>query len=125
MGSTDRLVWSSADAKTLFVWNRTTNKVLKFALDPTDQHAFQFMQLSGRYMSWFASQTNSVMDLDSGAMYDLGLATSVVAGDDLMGAARSEKVRTGQQTRLGPARLILKPAKAWFADTRCGTSSTT
>lgn len=123
VGTPDRLAWSSADSKSLSVWKRASNTVDTYTLDPMDEHAFQFMQMSGPYMSWFASQTNSVMDLDSGTMYDVGLNTSTVVDNGMVGAAAGGPAGADEPAAPGPARLVLKPGGDWFADTRCGTTT--
>ncbi|NUS55611.1 MAG: hypothetical protein HOV66_12255, partial [Streptomycetaceae bacterium] len=77
-GSGDRLVWSSADTLSLRQWDFATGKLTGYTL--TDRsHAFQFLQVAGDYLLWDGGTTASVLDLTTGAAFDV---PGTVAGSD-------------------------------------------
>jgi hypothetical protein len=84
-GSPDRLVWTGTPVVTgpsngtWFVDDLAGGIVRTYR---ATGHYFQFPQLAGPYLVWFGGDRNSIVDLRSGAGFDLPLPGSVEAAGD-------------------------------------------
>jgi hypothetical protein len=69
-GSPDYLAWSTQDLTSLTVWQVGSGRSVR--LVPADaRHHFQFLQLAGHFLLWYNGTSSSVMDLRTGAGFDL------------------------------------------------------
>jgi hypothetical protein len=84
-GSPDRLVWTGTPASsrpnngTWFVDDLAAGIIRTYT---ATGHYFQFPQLAGPYLVWFGADKNSIVDLRSGAGFDLPLPGGVEAAGD-------------------------------------------
>lgn len=104
-GTKDRLMWGSEDYKTLNVWNQPKHEVLQFKVPQGDDHVFQFMHPTGEHLTWDAAWPYSVMNLNTGALYDVGKDVSVTANEGLVAVSWMSRKGDGKGSDRGPARL--------------------
>jgi len=88
-GSREYLVWSSADLARLTAWLVGSDRSTTYTSDL--RHPFQFLQLAGHFVLWFGGATSSILDLETGAAFDVpgtiaGSADAVVASQPAPGA---------------------------------------
>ncbi|OLB74482.1 MAG: hypothetical protein AUI14_23530 [Actinobacteria bacterium 13_2_20CM_2_71_6] len=69
-GSADAFAWSSLDGTRLTVWQLGSAHHDEFAIHD-GIHFFQFLQLAGHFLVWFAAGTSAVLDLTTGAGFDV------------------------------------------------------
>jgi hypothetical protein len=69
-GSPDYLVWSSQDTTTLTAWRLPDGPAVSFA-SPDAKHFFQFLQVSGDFLVWYAGASSALLDLRTGRGFDL------------------------------------------------------
>jgi hypothetical protein len=81
-GSADTLAWSSSDGTQLTVWSRGSGTRRRFRSED-GVHFFQFLQLAGPYLAWFAAGSSAIMDVRTGAGFDVAGSVSA-AVDDLV-----------------------------------------
>jgi len=89
-GSQRYLAWSSGDLARLTVWEIGDNRLTTYTSDL--RHPFQFLQLAGHFVLWFGGTTFSVLDLRSGAAFDVpgavaGSEETIVTSDPAPGAS--------------------------------------
>ncbi|HZU18210.1 MAG TPA: hypothetical protein VFD01_16615 [Candidatus Dormibacteraeota bacterium] len=88
-GSREYLVWSSGDLTRLTAWRIGTGGSTIYTSDL--RHPFQFLQLAGHFLLWFGGATASILDLETGAAFDLpgtvaGSGGTIVAARPLPGS---------------------------------------
>lgn len=101
----ERLLWGSADYTTLSVWEPSKSSVVRYRLPAGDEHAFQFLQPTGNHVAWFASWPYSILDLRSGALYDVGKDVSVAAANGAVAVSWEKKLSTGNSGPRAPAKV--------------------
>lgn len=101
----ERLLWGSADYTTLSVWEPSKNAVVRYRLPAGDEHAFQFLQPTGNHVAWFASWPYSILDLRSGALYDVGKDVSVASAGGQVAVSWEKKLSAGNSGPRAPARV--------------------
>jgi hypothetical protein len=93
-GSEQYLAWSDAEDTGLTVWRIGSSNVDHFTARD-GRHFFQFLALAGQFLVWFAAASSSVLDLSTGAGFDVpGTVTGspdwiVTATPDATGTAPS------------------------------------
>ncbi|MEO6998836.1 MAG: hypothetical protein ABI112_12200 [Terracoccus sp.] len=100
-----RLLWGSADYSTLSVWEPSKSSVVRYRLPAGDEHAFQFLQPTGNHVAWFASWPYSILDLRSGALYDVGKDVSVAAANGTVAVSWEKKLSAGNSGPRAPAKV--------------------
>lgn len=105
--SPERLLWGSADYKTLSVWQPSQKEVRRFTLGPGDEHVFQFMQPTGSHVAWFASWPSSIMDLRNGVFYDVGKDVTVAAAGGRIAISKERRLGQGSTAGTAPARVTV------------------
>lgn len=98
-GSAEYLVWSSGDSASLTVWPFRAGDMRTYVL-PDRRHYFQFLQIAGDFVVWFSGLTSSVLDLTTGAGFDL---PGTVAGSPDWIAASPPPTPPGPNARGGYA----------------------
>jgi hypothetical protein len=99
-GSPRYLAWSTNDATAVTVWPVGSPRT-RTLTSHDGQHFFQFMQLAGHFMIWFATAAFSVLDLNTGRAFDLPPMTTVTGSPEhivisqLAGAHQAGKLTTG------------------------------
>ncbi|MDN5767863.1 MAG: hypothetical protein L0H96_19290 [Humibacillus sp.] len=101
----ERLLWGSADYTTLSVWEPAKSSVVRYRLPAGDGHAFQFLQPTGNHVAWFASWPYSILDLRSGALYDVGKDVSVAAANGTVAVSWEKKLSAGNSGPRAPAKV--------------------
>jgi hypothetical protein len=86
-GSPDYLVWSSQDTTTLTAYPFHRGTSTSYASND-GRHFFQFLQVSGHYLVWYAGATSALLDLTTGAGFDL--PGTVAATPQTVAVARSQ-----------------------------------
>lgn len=84
-GSRDWFAWSVEGLQEANVW-RVGSAERRTYRTPDIKHYFQFMQFAGSYLLWYSGVTSAVLDLDGGAIVDVG--GPLAAGDDLIVTSR-------------------------------------
>jgi hypothetical protein len=80
-GSRDWFAWSVEGLQEANVWRVGTAERRTYRT--TDiKHYFQFMQFAGGYLLWYSGVGSAILDLDGGAIVDVG--GPLAAGDDLI-----------------------------------------
>jgi hypothetical protein len=97
-GSPDHLAWSSQDAARLDVWHFGTQNRRSFTVADR-HHAFQFLHLAGGFLLWYGGTASSVLDLSTGAAFDV--AGTVTGSADWIVASQGQRV-TRMDTRTAP-----------------------
>ena len=98
-GSPDYLVWSSQDTTTLTAY-RFAGGTRRSYTSHDGRHFFQFLQISGHYLVWYAGATSALLDLTTGAGFDvpgtvagtpqtLAIAASEPSGEPASATSRS------------------------------------
>ncbi len=116
----ERLLWGSADYTTLSVWEPSKRAVVRYKLPAGDEHAFQFLQPSGNHVAWFASWPYSILDLRSGALYDVGKDVSVASADGRVAVSWEKKLGTGNSGQRAPAKVSIIAEAALPPAPTCG-----
>ena len=98
----ERLLWGSADYATLSVWEPSKGSVVRYHRASGDEHAFQFLQPTGNHVAWFASWPYSILDLRTGALYDVGKDVSVTAADGQVAVSWEKKLSAGNSGQRAP-----------------------
>jgi hypothetical protein len=80
-GSRDWFAWTVQGLQEVNVW-RVGSAERRTYRAPDIKHYFQFMQFTGDYLLWYSGVTSAILDLDTGALVDVG--GSLAAGDDLI-----------------------------------------
>jgi len=80
-GSRDWFAWSVEGLQEVNVW-RVGSAERRTYRTPDIKHYFQFMQFAGSYLLWYSGVASAILDLDSGAIVDVG--GPLAAGDDLI-----------------------------------------
>jgi hypothetical protein len=106
-GTSDRLMWGSEDYRTLNVWNLPEHKVVRFTVPEGDDHVFQFMHPTGEHLTWDAAWPYSVMNLETGALYDVGKDVSVTADEGRVAVSWMSRKGERKSGDRGPARLTV------------------
>ena len=101
----ERLIWGSADYTTLSVWEPAKSTVVRYHRPSGDEHAFQFLQPTGNHVAWFASWPYSILDLRSGALYDVGKDVSVAAAAGQVAVSWEKKLTAGNSGQRAPAKV--------------------
>lgn len=94
-GSLDRLVWTGTPGSgngTWFVDDLAAGTIRTYI---ASGHYFQFPQLAGPYLVWFGADKNSIVDLRSGAGFDLPLPGGVAAVGDAIVVDRLSSLKAG------------------------------
>jgi hypothetical protein len=81
-GAPDRLVWTGTSGSPNGTWFVDDLAARTLRTYTASGHYAQFPQLAGPYLVWFAADKNSIVDLRSGAGFDLPLPGGVVAAGD-------------------------------------------
>lgn len=116
----ERLLWGSADYRTLSVWQPAKNTVQQFSLKQGDEHVFQFMQPTGDHVAWFASWPSSIMDLRNGVFYDVGKDVTVAAAGGQIAISKEKKLGQGSGGERAPARVSVIAEADLPATPACG-----
>jgi hypothetical protein len=100
-GSPELLAWSSHDTTTLNVWRFGTGTLTSYTTD--SHHPFQFLHVAGDFLLWYGGITSSVLDLRSGAAFDVaGTVTGspewIVTATPAAGSAATRVSRTPTRT---------------------------
>lgn len=74
-GSAGYLTWSSEDSADLTVWQVNTDTYHRFT-SHDGRHHFQFMQLAGHFVLWFGGTVSSILDVTTGAAFDIAGTTA-------------------------------------------------
>ena len=82
VGSPDRLVWTGTPGSSNGTWFVDDLAARTIRTYTASDHYFQFPQLAGPYLVWFGADKNSIVDLRSGAGFDLPLPGGVEAVGD-------------------------------------------
>ncbi|GIH05467.1 hypothetical protein Rhe02_35340 [Rhizocola hellebori] len=88
-GSPDYLAWSSQDLSRLDVWHFGTQQRKSFTVADR-HHAFQFLHLAGGFLLWYGGTASSVLDLSTGAAFDV--AGTVTGSADWIVTAQQQRV---------------------------------
>jgi hypothetical protein len=83
-------VWSSQDTTTLTAWRLSDGTAVSFA-SHDGRHFFQFLQVSGEFLVWFAGSSSAVLDLRTGHGFDLPGTVAVSA--QTLAVARPDPTR--------------------------------
>ncbi len=78
-GSANYLLWTQDNSDMEVLRLGTDNVTIYSGTDV--KHPFQFPVLADHFVVWFAADTNTVMDLDTGKAFDVPLPGSVYAND--------------------------------------------
>ena len=79
-GSPEYLAWSSGDLNVLTVWPVGTARLLKFTQSDSG-HPFEYLQLAGHFVLWYAGNGSSVLDLRTGSAFHVGGSVAGSADD--------------------------------------------
>ena len=79
--------------------------MVRYRLPAGNEHAFQFLQPSGTHVAWFASWPYSILDVRSGALYDVGKDVSVASAGGQVAVSWEKKLTAGNSGRRAPARV--------------------
>jgi hypothetical protein len=102
-GSSRYLAWSSSDLAQLTVWKVGSDHYATYTSDL--RHPFQFLQLAGHFVLWFGGTTSSILDLETGAAFDVpgtiaGSQQTIVTSNPVSGAGA--RVSAIPLAELGP-----------------------
>ncbi|MHB8503264.1 MAG: hypothetical protein ACYDHE_20265 [Candidatus Acidiferrales bacterium] len=116
-GSPDRLVWTGTVGSSNGTWFVDDLAAGNIRTYTASGHYFQFPQLAGPYLVWFGADKNSIVDLRSGAGFDLSLPGGVEASGDTIvvdsGSGPKASVSRTEVSVLHPSQLSsLGPCKA-------------
>jgi hypothetical protein len=112
-GSAKYLAWTSEDALAATVWTVGSGQYREYRA-PDIRHLLQFPQLAGHYLMSYGGISSTVIDLDTGAGFDV--AGSVAGSDDLIVKEESSRPGAGKgeivASRLSSASLGTLPGIA-------------
>lgn len=109
-GGDDYLAWTSTDLGTLTVLRLKAKLLTRFTAVPDVLHRVQFPVLTGDYAVWYTGDRFSVMDLTSGAAFDI--KGSATVGDGVIAFAQpAGPVVKGQisSSRIGEVKISQVP----------------
>jgi hypothetical protein len=115
-GSPEYLAWSDQTHTALTVWRTDTQDYRE--LRTADQlHEFQFLQFAGHFLLWFGGNASSVLDLASGAGFDV---SGTVTGSPDWIAVAQPVAPVKSKGAIVPSRVSLVDARSAPAIAGCG-----
>jgi hypothetical protein len=99
------------------LWRIGSDRVTRFRVRD-DHHHFQFLQLAGDFLLWYAGAASSVLDVRTGNAFDVH--GTLAGSPDRIAVAEYVGTPTAQGEP-GPSRVSIIPVQAAPKITNCST----
>jgi hypothetical protein len=81
-GSADYILWTDSTSA-LTTDQLASGRISKYTfVSDAGKHPFQFPTLVGHFVVWFTGSVNTVLDLETGKAFDIGLPSAITGADD-------------------------------------------